>query len=310
MGRVEEKRMGALCFCIMGTLAIVFLCRVNWLLSVGLCLGSCLFLCFGEPFVAEEENTLQRILSYGILLWNILLMGKIARELAWIETTDSPLPGILLLLLCCYGVGKRDLLSVGAVIALVMLVTMGILFLFSLPAMEVHRLFPKTVGDLSVIPFGFYPTILLYLYKRKEKFASLPWLLGALLLVMAVGLVTAALGARDFYTASQSVNLLGTMERLEPFVAALATAGGFCTVGTLFLVNRKIRGHGEREKRFSSGSAEFLLAVGVCLLSPGIPTRWWAVGTTVSWGVIPVIQQGIVVYKKIQKNQKKSEKSA
>lgn len=310
MGQVEEKQLGALCFCILGTLAIIFLCGAHWLLSVGLCLASCLFLCFGEPFLAEEENALQRFLSYGVLVWNILLMGKIARELAWIEATDSPLPGILLLLLCSYGARKRDLLSVGAVIALVILVTMGILILFSLPVMEGNRLFPKDVGDLSVLSFGFYPTILLYLYKKKEKFATVPWLLGALILVMAVGLVTAGLGARDFYTASKSVNLLGTMERLEPFVAALATAGGFCTVGTLFLVNQKIRGDQKKQKRFCGESVEFLLASGACILAHEISMRWWAVGTTVCWGVTPVIQQGIVVYKKIAKKSEKSEKNA
>ena len=306
----ERKQLGALLFCAMAAVGILYLSQGKGLWVLGIVLSATVLLYFGKPVDMGEHGIVFSLLSYGVFLWNILLLGKLAQGVSQINGTESPLPGLFLLLLCGYGLQRKNLLSLASVIFFAFAITMGILFLFSLPAVELGNIRLEERRGIEFLPYGLLPILFIYVYRGKENTSSLRWSLGILALLGGIVLSTAGLGAADFYTASKSVNLLGAMERLEPFVAALTTAGGFCTMGFLLLVNRNLVDFREIQKRIWMEKGEILCGILSLLLINRIPESYLALGTTVCWGVIPVIQQGVVILKENAKKLKKSEKSA
>lgn len=273
-------------------------------------LGAGLLLCFGEDMRHMEKNIAITILSGVLVLWNVALLGKFAWGVSEYNGSDSSLPGTLLLLLACYGVKKKNVLPVGAILALGLGVLYGILYLFALPNVELGALSPGKVRNTELLPYGFFPATLLCLYRGEKKKSRICWLAGALLLILLGGIITEGMAAKDFYTAAKSVNLLGTMERLEPFVAAAATAGIFCVMALLLKVNGKIIRERLRIKNSYVEEIEFILAAIICTAAQKVSPLLWGIGTTVCWGVIPILLQGIVGLKKVIKKSKKFEKSA
>ncbi len=297
MTAMEGKQKGALGFCAMTTVGILYLSQAKGLWVMAFVFSAFLLLRFGKT-IEEEGGVVFQLLSYGILLWNLLIIGRLAQGISLINGTDSPLPGLLLLLLCDYGVRRKNVLSVASVLFFVFALTMGILLLFSLPAMETENFkFPRD-GGAEYLPYGLLPILLLYVYQGKENRRSTPWIWASGILLVGILLSTVGLGASDFYTASKSVNLFGTMERLEPFVGALTTAGGFCTMALLFSANKNLLPIKERKQNLFFEKAQIIPVIASLLLSYKIPETYIAIGTTVCWGVIPVIQQGIVIAKK------------
>ena len=98
------------------------------------------------------------------------------------------------------------------------------------------------------------------------------------------------------------------MERLEPFVSAAVTAGGFCLFGMLITIDQIIWEDVFKQKRKCPLEWFLGISVGICIMSTKISEITWAIGTTLCWGLIPIITQFVVLLKKYQKKWKKSKK--
>ncbi len=300
MEKGDAKQLGALGFCAFSVPAILLLPQTGWesvLLAVAGCI---LVVTFGRPVTGRDCKAL----SVVLLLWNILLMGKLAREISLLYGTDTPLPGLLLLLLSAYCGKKGAGPVVGSVLSFFLIGIYGVLFVFAVPDMDLGRLMPERETELLNLPYGFFPLLILYMYRGGRKTGAMWAAIGGALAVGAA-LITEGLGAPDFYTASQSVNLFGTMERLEPFVASAVTAGGFCILTTLIRVNEGLWEGLRKEKKNYPIELFLLPSLALCILASRIPHRIWALGTTLCWGLIPILTQVIVPKEKAQKFLKK-----
>ena len=102
-----------------------------------------------------------------------------------------------------------------------------------------------------------------------------------------------------FYTVSQSLSVLGVMERLEPIVSAALFMGFFALESLLLEAGREQIERaapiiaGKRWARAALGIAVF----GLSFLTDGIPAEVWALGAAVCWGIAPLLTQLIVAIK-------------
>ena len=102
-----------------------------------------------------------------------------------------------------------------------------------------------------------------------------------------------------FYTVSQSLSVLGVMERLEPIVSAALFMGFFALESLLLEAGREQIERaapiiaGKRWARAALGIAVF----GLSFLTDGIPAEVWALGAAVCWGIAPLLTQLIVSIK-------------
>ena len=102
-----------------------------------------------------------------------------------------------------------------------------------------------------------------------------------------------------FYTVSQSLSVLGVMERLEPIVSAALFMGFFALESLLLEAGREQIERaapiiaGKRWARAALGIAVF----GLSFLTDGIPAEVWALGAAVCWGIVPLLTQLIVAIK-------------
>ncbi len=293
MGNTRDKQLGALGLCAFSVPAILFLPQMGWESVLLVTVAGILVVSFGRAVAGPTG----KLLSLPLLLWNTLILGKLAWEISSVYGTDNPLPGLLLLLLAAYGVKKQAHPVVGAVLAFFLMGIYGILYLFALPNIELKRLIPERETEIWSMAYGFLPLLLLYMYKEEGRKQRFLWTGIGAVLALGAAMVTEGVGAENFYTAAKSVNLFGAMERLEPFVASAVTAGGFCLLGLILIVNENIWTGMWSEKK--SYPVEFMIlpSIAVCLVAPRIENEIWALGTTLCWGLIPVITQ-FVVYKK------------
>ena len=125
------------------------------------------------------------------------------------------------------------------------------------------------------------------------------WLGGGALLALLAALVTAGMGAEDFYTASKSVSVLSAMERLEPLVSAALTMGGFCILGLICSVNERIFSLWGVRKY--GGFLNFFPAAGFFFLTEKLPSALLAGGTAIFWGFWPFLLLSIENSKKLKK---------
>ena len=101
------------------------------------------------------------------------------------------------------------------------------------------------------------------------------------------------------YTVSQSLSVLGVMERLEPIVSAALFMGFFALESLLLEAGREQIERaapiiaGKRWARAALGIAVF----GLSFLTDGIPAEVWALGAAVCWGIVPLLTQLIVAIK-------------
>ena len=296
MDRTRERQLGALGLCALSVPAVLFLPRGGWTAALMVTAVSMLMAVFGRSVGVREVSKWDRLLSMPLFLWNIMIIGKLAWELSSVHGVDSPLPGLLLLLLSGYAVKKEVVSVVGAVLVFLLGGIYGIVYLCAIPVMDLGELTPQ-LGETATLAYGFLPLLLLYMYRGRKR-ERIPWALAGIALVLGAAIITGAMGARDFYTAAKSVNLFGTMERWEPLIGVAVTAGGFCLLSMLFSVNKNIwESVWERKKNFPS---EILvcICVGLILTVGKKPGLFWALGTTVCWGLFPILTQFVVHKKK------------
>lgn len=236
------------------------------------------------------------------LLWNEFMLGRIAAYLckAYPSGSAFPLVGLLLLLLAVYAAQKGGgvVLRTGAIVFFFLIGFYLLIMGFSLPDLRLSWLKPELRPVWTAFPAVLAPVGVLYLsdgVQGKERPAL--WLLGGVLLALLAALVTAGSVsppvAREetfpFYTAAKSVKLFGAMERLEPFVSAALTAGGFCLLGTLCAANEKILSVFLPKPKEFAALTNFLVGGG-CLWLSGVASEGiFALGMTIFWGVFPFL---------------------
>ena len=298
MDNVREKQIGALGLCAFSAPAILFLPQADWRWTTVVVGMAMLIMIFGKPVDTGNSAKKMRFVGIPLFIWNIIIMSKTAWDISGIHGVSSPLPGLLLLLLAAYGVKKEVLPVVGAVLVFFIVGIYGILYLFALPDTELTKTVWQTQGGLNGISFGFLPILLLYMYKGERRKEREIWALIGLLLVLGAMLITKGMGASTFYTASMSVNVLGAMERLEPFVGVALTVGGFCLMGMLLSVNQSLWEKMKMEKRkYPIVLLTIVAGIGIWLVRK-VDARIIEIGTTVCWGFVPILTQLVVTGKK------------
>ena len=296
MDKTTEKQIGALGLCAFSVIAVLFLPQTGWpgtVLVTGL---SMLVAVFGKSVGIGTDGRFVKIASTPIFVWNLIIIGKLGWELCSVIGVESALPAVILLLLGGYAVKKGVVPVVGAVLMFFLVAIYGSMYVFALLAGNIENLMP-TVGKTENLAYGFLPMILLYMYigERRERGV---WALGGMALALGATLVTAAVGAEDFYSAAKSINLFGTMERWEPLVGVAVTGGGFCLLSLVLSVNKSIwENVWNRKKNFPT---EILVAIciGTVFAARKVGDGFWALGTTVCWGLFPILTQFVVHKKK------------
>ena len=102
-----------------------------------------------------------------------------------------------------------------------------------------------------------------------------------------------------FYTVSQSLSVLGVMERLEPVVSAALLLGFFALESLLLEATRE---QIERAAPIIAGKRWARVALGIVVfglsfVTDGIAAEAWALGAAVCWGIAPLLTQLIVAIK-------------
>ena len=302
----ESKQLAALTFCAATVPSILVLPRAGWLWAgLAVLLAGSLFL-LARPLgpLPEQPGKATKWLLFPLLLWNFAALGATAKVLCGAFPNAGPLIGLLLLLLAAYaaGNGTHIVLRTGAVILFLLLLIYGTLMAFSLPHLEPSRLTPVLWTDWRLLPSCLVPMLTLLLPGEKKGKGWIFWLGGSALLAALAALVTAGLGAPDFYTASKSVSVLSAMERLEPLVSVALTLGGFCLLGLICCVNEKISALSGAKK--AAAFPNFFLGALFFFLSDEVPSGWLAVGTAIFWGFWPFLLLSVEYSKKLKKNRK------
>ncbi|MBQ6430279.1 MAG: LPXTG cell wall anchor domain-containing protein [Oscillospiraceae bacterium] len=238
----------------------------------------------------------------AVLLWNDLILGRIAAYLcrAYPSGSAFPLVGLLLLLLALYAAQKGGgaILRAGAIVFFFLIGFYLLILGFSLPDLRLSWLKPDLRPIWTAFPAALAPVSVLYLFEGENKEGKPTlWLIGGVLLALLAALVTAGSVsppvARQeifpFYTAAKSVKLFGAMERLEPFVSAALTAGGFCLLGTLCAANEKILSVYVPKPTKLAALTNFSVG-GACVWASGVVSEGiFAIGMTIFWGLIPLL---------------------
>ena len=102
-----------------------------------------------------------------------------------------------------------------------------------------------------------------------------------------------------FYTVSQSLSVLGVMERLEPVVSAALLLGFFALESLLLEAGREQivwAAPNLAEMRWAR-VALGIVVFGLSFVTDGIPAEAWALGAAVCWGIAPLLTQLIVAIK-------------
>lgn len=324
MTQPDARQLCALGFAAFTVPAILLLPRTGWLWATVFAAASAAALWALILLRRRSGKGLVRLAAssaagktalLAVLLWNLLMLGRIAAYLcrAYPSGSAFPLVGLLLLLLAVFAAQKGSgvVVRTGAIVFFFLLGFYALILGFSLPDLRLSWLKPDLRPLWTVFPSVLAPAAVLYLYEggRGEPRLAL-WLIGGVLLASLAALVTAGSVsppvAREevfpFYTAAKSVKLFGAVERLEPLVSAALAAGGFCLLAALCAVNGKILSvFFPRPSRFAA-LANVLIGGGCLWLSGVVSEGIFAVGMTIFWGVIPLFTLLFGVREKTEKN--------
>ena len=314
------RRLYALGFCAFLVPAVLHLPSVGWLWAAAASVVCALLLavlialrrkCCHTPAEIAGRSLPGRCALLLVLLWNLLLLGSAAGELcaAYPKGDSFPLIGLLLLLLAAYAAerGEQVVLRVGAIVFFALLIFFAFILGFALPKVQSAWLTPQTAVDWRRLSAVLCPTVVLYLGGREDKGKSTLWLLlgiafAVLCAVVTAGSLSPAVSSGEafpFYTAAKSVSVLGAMERLEPLVSAALTAGGFSLLALICAANGRIIGEFLPKAEKFTALLNFALGGSAMWLSKLLPAALIAVGTTIFWGIFPIITLSLGSRKKV-----------
>lgn len=295
---MRTKQLSALTFCAATVPAIMILPQAGWLWAGLAATGSAVALCF-----AQRHSYSAPVLRKAMFAWNLLVLGAATRLLCNAFANGSALLGLLLLLLASYAAakGRNVLLRVGGVCMFLLIIVYSVLLGFSLPELPSGQLAPKTeLLTWSVLPAALTPLLALQLRKENETVHPF-WLLGFVVFTVLTALVS---GKFDFYSAMKSVSVMDVMQRLEPLVSVALTIGGFCLLGTICAANETLIAQLYPQKKNFAMPLNFIIGGVGLWLSSLLGSTFFAVGTAIFWGGLPLLAQLLEKSKKFKKNQK------
>ena len=298
----NARQLCALGFCAFTVPAVLTLPQLGWFWAITASAAGALFLLL---LVFQRRRNPQAIAEQGkyvllpVLFWNLLMLGVSAARLCDVYPTGNtfPLVGLLLLLLAVYAAQKGAVLRVGAIVFFFLVLFFALILGFSLPNLHMEWLKPAFAVDWTCLPIVLVPTVALYLYEGKDSGRLSLWLLGGvgfagLCALVTVGSLSNAVAASEnfaFYSAAKSVSVLGAMERLEPLVSAAMTAAGFCLLALLCAVNGRILERIFPKGKHAAACLNFFVGGGAMWLSGLLPGVVFAIGTTIFWGIFPLV---------------------
>lgn len=304
--QASSRQLGALGFCAFTVPAVLLLPREGWLWATAAALGTAGLLLFALFLQRKNDLPLaqraaQSKVGKGLLvlalLWNLILLGAAARQLcaAFPDGGDTPLVGLLLLLLSAYAARRGRGPRVAAILFFFLLGLYGLLFGFSLTELRGAYLSPvKTVEPIR-LSAALAPLCLLYLYRGKAKGGWL-WCLGGVLLAfvaafMTAGILSASVAGQErfaLYEAAKSVSIFGVIGRLEPLVSAAVSLGGFCLLYLLCAANGEILRALCPEKILPIAPINFFFGMAFFWSATLLPGGFIATGTAIFWGIFPL----------------------
>lgn len=293
----DSKQLSALTFCACTIPAILLLPQLGWFWTAVVCAV------VGIVFAFAKKGQPTRAVMSATLVWNLIALGAGADLICRAFPDGTLLIGLLLLLLAAFAAdkGSHILLRVGASVVFLLIILYGMLLGFSLPNLEKSQLALTRPKHWQAAAGAFTPMLCLFLRKDGEK-SGIVFPVAAAALAVLAAMVTA--GQSDFYTAMKSVSVLGAMERLEPLVSVALTVGGFCLLGMICTINGKIISDLFPRRKNLSMPFNFFVG-GACIwLSRLLGGTILAIGTSIFWGLLPILPQSLENQKKFEKNEK------
>lgn len=294
---IHSKQLSALTFCAASVPSVMLLANYGWLWGTAAAAVSVALVLL----VQSRPPICSKVFKSLLLVWNLLALGAGANLLCSIFPHGNDLTGLLLLLAATYAASRERnvLLRIGAVCLFLHIILYSMLLGFSLPDLTGENFAAAAPSSFLALSASLTPMLAALLRKEEEKVQ--PWSLVAFLaLTLLAALVTA--GSRDFYTAMMSVSLFGVMERLEPLVSVVLTAGGFCLMGMICSLNKSVLEDLHPQRKNFAPVLNFIVgAVGI-YLSRYLGGAFYAVGTAIFWGALPTLAQSLENSKNFKKN--------
>ena len=206
--------------------------------------------------------------------------------------------------------GRKAALSSGAVLFWLVVVTIGVVTVFSLPQVKLERIKPEGT-IIQIIPtllLFLIPTLCLYCRKPEARGTSVRLnlvvvLSGVLASLVTTGCLSARLisgEALPFFTLAASCRLLGHAARFDAVLCMTVSAAVYCLLILMLNFCRQI----------TPGRKTWLLlvfiflALGSSWLVNWIPAIWIGVYLVIFWVILPVCCACFGTEKKIEKNEK------
>lgn len=279
---VYSKQRSALAFCAFSVPSVMLLANAGWLWAGATVILVAVLCSFAG------KRSFHKIM----LLWNFIALGATTDLLCGAYEQGNELIGLLLLLLASYAASRQVMLRSGAVAAFFLIILYCMLLGFSLPSVTQF----KPQADVRWYLLAGALTPMLFIDEGVPK-----WSLVAFVLLTILSALVSA-GSNDFLSAMESVSIFNVMQRLEPLASVAMTVGGFCLLGSICDVNRRLLGSAEKY----SAPINFVLGALGIWLSRIIGAPLMAVGTAIFWGLLPFLPQSLEIQKKFEKNQKKA----
>lgn len=321
-GSISGRQAGAWGFCAASVPAVLTCAGLGWgwvLLGCAIAAGYYVLtqeLAGGAVYLPElTVRAFGKCAGRAILtiggVFTLLAAAQTARRagIAFPDGTAELAGGVIVLLGTLAGEkGAKQAAKVCGVLFLVLAGLYTIIILAAAKNVQLRWMAPwgGARQTLEVVPPLLVLTCLRFLPGRKAAVKS-GWL-GLLAVCPAAfaALTAGCLSPRltqqltfPFYTVSQSLSVLGVMERLEPVVSAALLLGFFALESLLLEAAREqivwaapiIAG--KRWARVALGIVVF----GLSFVTDGIPAEVWALGAAVCWGIAPLLTQLIVAIK-------------
>jgi len=246
------------------------------------------------------------------LIWLVVMLAGIAQQSStcWAVTGDEWQIAAVLLLLAGFSAqkGASPAARVGATLIWLILPVLGIVL-----AAGTTQINLEWVDNQFQMPHGLLISLLLIpalgiflpRHTRKGGWAILALgiiaVVGAVIMDGVMGKQVSANTANAIYEFSKGVNLFGVAERFEALVACALTSGWFALLSMLLsvayhLTERMVPHRGQ-------WGIWICIALSLLLLcNLHISAVLMGLGSLIFWGFLPVLTQGIVKLKKVEKS--------
>lgn len=243
-------------------------------------------------------------------LWLILSAARAGRLSAAVFPVGQSFPAIpIVLALLAAWVGGKGVSAVcrfGSLLFFLVLPLLGLILCFALPDLELRNLRPSGDwrGGLSLLAVLLLPTMGLFLRgsttgrSRGSRWFALAALLAMGCAVAVGGVLGPALTAREqqpFFYLTQSISILGVMERFESVTSSLLLTSFACLLAYFYSMCGKILTHLFcQTPKWVASWVPAAASVGLLWVVPYLPNWVWLTGDTLFWGLIPAVTLGVV----------------